>query len=223
MKDLGTVLFVFLLGMTQFGFSQILNGYAKVSNISGTVLSLSSVDESNGTFEDGDRVIIMQMQDNVIGSVANDATFGGLGAIRSAGLFEVATISTHSEVAGTPNSITVSSAFGNSFNTGSNSSLQIITYPTLGSPDFVTTADMSAKPWDGNIGGVLAFSVNGILTLAHNIEVNGDGFRGASINGGSSTGCAGSSNYRIPLTDNHANKGREYLQIYQCKLCSRKG
>tara|TARA_B100000809_G_scaffold263609_1_gene317261 strand:+ start:5592 stop:6149 length:558 start_codon:yes stop_codon:yes gene_type:complete len=154
------------------------NGYAKVSN----------VDEINATFEDGDRVIIIQMQNDVIGSTGNNASLGSLGAILSAGLFELATISPHTEVVGLPNSITVSSTLLNAFNTGANSSLQIITYPTLGSPDYVTTSNMSAKSWNGNTGGVLAFNVNGVLTLAYNIEVNEDGFRGAGINGGSSTG-----------------------------------
>ncbi|MBL4592913.1 MAG: T9SS type A sorting domain-containing protein [Flavobacteriales bacterium] len=213
MKKILTLFIPFLLGLPLIGVSQEINGYAKVANIAGLVLTLNNVDETNATFEDGDRVIIMQMQDNVIGSTSNDATFGNIGSILSAGMYEVVTINSHTEVAGVPTSITVSSAFLTSYNTGVNSSLQIITYPTLGSPDYVTTSNMSAKSWDGNTGGVLAFSVSGILTLAHNIEVDGDGFRGALANGGGSTGCSGSSNYRIPSTNNHADKGEGIYKI----------
>ena len=197
-----------------YTFSQEINGYAKVTGIVGTLLILSDVDETSGSFEDGDQIIIMQMQDDVIGgNTGNNTSFGDLDDIQSVGLYEVLTISSHTELGGVPAIITVSGSLTNTYNIGANSSVQIITYPTLGSPDYTTTADMSAKSWDGNTGGVIAFNVAGTLTLAHNIDADEDGFRGAAANGGGSIGCTGASNYRIPSTNNHADKGEGIYKV----------
>jgi len=66
---------------------------------------------------------------------------------------------------------------------------------------------MSSKKWDGNTGGVLAFYVPGTLTLAHNLDANTDGFRGAGPNAGGSAGCSGGSNHRVTNQANFADKG----------------
>jgi len=203
-----------LLLLPFVSFSQEINGYAKITGIAGSVLTLSNVDETSDSFEDGDQIIIMQMQDDVIGTnTGNNASFGDLDNIQSVGLYEVLTIVSHTEGAGVPTTITVSGSFTNTYNTGTNSSLQIITYPTFGSPDYTTTGAMSAKSWDGNTGGVIAFNVAGVLTLAHDIDADEDGFRGAAANGGGSTGCTGSSNYRIPSTNNYADKGEGIYKV----------
>ena len=95
--------------------AQIINAYAEASDISGTIISLTHVDEAFASFEDGDQIIIMQMQDNVIGSnTGNNPNFGLLSEIKSTGLFEIVTISSHTEASGTPNKFTISSALNNS-------------------------------------------------------------------------------------------------------------
>lgn len=198
--------------------AQVINGYSKVTNISGTTLTLANVDESGDTFEDGEQIIIMQMQDDVIGANTGDnASFGNLGSIASAGLYEVVTIMSHTESGGAPSvptTITLSNNLNNSYSTSSNSSLQIITFPTFGSPNYTTTSDMSAKSWDGNTGGVLAFNVAGTLTLSHNLDVDGDGFRGASANlDASSAACSGASNYRLATNNDFANKGEGIYKV----------
>lgn len=169
----------------------IINGYAKVTSVSGSVLTLSNVDETYDSFENGEEVLIYQVQDDVIGSNTTDAsTFGDLSDIKSAGLFEVATIQSHLESSGTPTQIIISGSLQNVYATGSNSSLQIISFPTLGSPHYTTTSDMSALAWDGDIGGVLAFNVDSTLTISHDMDVDNLGFRGADANGGGSTSCS---------------------------------
>lgn len=77
----------------------IINAYASVTNISGTTLTVASVDETHDTFENGETIIIMQMQDDVIGSNTNttSSTFGNLSSIGSAGLYETAIISSITE------------------------------------------------------------------------------------------------------------------------------
>lgn len=170
--------------------AQQLNAYARVTSISGTTFSVSNVDEGDDTFEVGDRLIVMQMQDDVIGgNTNNNASFGNLGSIASAGLFEIRTISSITESSGIPTAITVSGALGNTYNTGNNSRVQLISFPQLGSPDYTTTGDLNAQSWNGNTGGVFAFEVTGTLTLEHNINLNNRGFRGGDVDNSASGGC----------------------------------
>ena len=121
-------------------YSQVIvNGYAEVTGISGTTLTVGSVDQSDDTFQDGEQAIIMQMQDDVIGAnTANTSNFGDLDNIQSAGLYEVVTIS---DVSGMPGTLVINGPLTNTYNTGPNSSVQIITYPTLdgGGGDYTTT------------------------------------------------------------------------------------
>ncbi|MFN3315426.1 MAG: hypothetical protein ACK40K_01345, partial [Raineya sp.] len=162
-------------------FAQVINGYARVTGISGTSITISTatgeINETADTFDNGDLIIIMQMQDNVIGSTANDATFGNLGSITSTGLYEVRQIV--SQVSGPPRILTIDAPLSNTYNVGANSSVQIITFRRLGSPNYTSTANMSALTWNGNIGGVLAIDVPGIFTLGHHLSADGAGFRGA--------------------------------------------
>ncbi|MES2284851.1 MAG: PKD domain-containing protein [Bacteroidota bacterium] len=154
------------------------NGYAQVIGISGNTINVASVNEIYDTFEDGEKIIIMQMQDDVIGDTSNTASFGNISTIQSAGLYEYATILSHTEIAGIVTSITTSGSLTNVYNIGTNSSVQLISYPALGSPNFTTTSDIAGLPWNGNIGGVIAFEVNGTLNLNNNISADGIGFRG---------------------------------------------
>ena len=136
------LLFIFLLFISFTISSQTLNAYAKVTSISGakTTLTVTNVNETSHTFTVGGTVIVMQMQDDVIGTnTTNVAAFGNLSAIANAGNYEVAVISARSPATGTPTNITLSSALANTFNTGSNSSVQVITFRDLGT-NFTTTA-----------------------------------------------------------------------------------
>lgn len=160
-------------------FSQSVNGYAKVNSISTNTINVSNVNETSDTFEDGEFVIVMQMQDDVIGSnTSNNISFGNLSSIQSAGLFDIIDIVSHTESGGVPNTITFSRALKFTPNFNPNSSVQVISFPTLGSPDYTTTANMSALNWDGDVGGVLAFNVDGIFTIGHDISADARGFRG---------------------------------------------
>lgn len=203
---------IFLIPIVSYG--QIINGYAKVSEVSSNVISLSNVDETYGTFEAGKKVIIMQMQDNVIGAnTSNNSSFGELSSINSAGLYEVIEVSIINESGGIPTSIELVGPPKNSYSTESNSSLQVITFPSMGTPNFSTTQSLNAKNWDGNIGGVLAFEVEGILTLNHGLSVQSKGFRGAAANGGSSAGCSGSSNFSVSSQEFYADKGEGIYKV----------
>ena len=56
-----------LLVLPQKSVAQI-NAYAKVTSVAAKTLNLSNVNQTYHTFAAGEQIIIMQMQDNVIGS-----------------------------------------------------------------------------------------------------------------------------------------------------------
>ncbi len=164
-----------------------LNAYAKVTSVTGSsVLALSNVNISNHTFTVGGQVVIMQMQDNVIGTnTTNAVTFGNLSAIASAGLYEIRTIAAVTPTSGTPTSLTLSAALSNAYNINANASVQLISLRDLGA-SYTTSANISGLSWNGNVGGVVAFYVTNTLTLNHRITADGLGFRGGSYSSNAS-------------------------------------
>lgn len=158
------------------------NSYARISNISGTTMTVTNLTEPTSySFAATQNVIIMQMQDDVIGTnTTNASTFGDLGSNLSAGLWEQKTISAITR-SGTTATITLTSAFVNTYNTGANSSLQIISFPLLNSSAYTTTNNVTGTAWTGSIGGIVAFEVGTTLTLNHNISANNLGFRGGTV------------------------------------------
>ncbi len=183
------------------------NAYAKITAIAGTTISLSNVNQTFASFTTGQYVIVMQMQDDVIGAnTTNTASFGNLSAIQSAGRYEVAQILSITG-APTPSSVTLTATLANTYNISANTSVQLISYPTLGAPNFTTTAAILAVPWDGNVGGVVAFLVNGTLTLNHNITADGSGFRGGSKNTPNGFSACDATTYAIALGTRYAGKG----------------
>lgn len=163
--------------------AQVVNGYARVTSVSGASLTLGASSEAGAAFTVGKSVIIMQMQDDVIGAnTADNVNFGNLGAIQQAGRFEVRVITAVArDIFGAPTGITLNAAPGLTYNTGTNSSVQVITYELLGGGgNFTTTANIAALAWNGSIGGVVAIRVTGTLTLAHRITADGAGFRGGA-------------------------------------------
>ena len=184
-----------------------INAYAKVSSITSTTLTVSIANESYATFSAGMHVIVMQMQDNVIGTNTSDnSTFGNLSTLASAGMYEEAIIASVQRTAGNLSQITVNSPLANVYVTGANSTVQVISFPELGINGYTTTANISALDWDGDVGGVVAFRVNGTLTLNHNITADYAGFRGGESNAGDADDCNSNNYYRYEHED-YGNKG----------------
>jgi hypothetical protein len=199
------------------------NAYARVTSISSTTLNVTSVNETYATFTSGMQVIVMQMQDNVIGSNTTDnSSFGDLSTLGSTGMYEVAIISSVTRSAGVATQIIINSPLANTYNTGSNSSVQVISYPTLGTNGFTTTQDVTAVAWNGSVGGVIAFKVNGTLTLNHNIIADFAGFRGGTLNGGDAASC-NSTDYRNATSENFGNKGEGIYKATNVNYAAGKG
>lgn len=184
-KQLTQAFFISFL-FTVFSYSSksqsIVNAYAKVTAVNGsrTVLTLSNVDQTNHTFSVGSKVVVMQMQANVIGSDTSDnSSFGTLSNIGNAGRYEFATISSLTPSSGTPTSITLTTSLYYTYTTDANSSVQIVSFRNFGA-NYTTTSNITGLAWNGNIGGVIAIEVDNTFTLNHNISVDGLGFRGGN-------------------------------------------
>lgn len=196
--------------------AQIVNAYAKIVSIdaSQTTFTVNNVNQASHTFTVGGRVIIMQMQDDAIGTnTTNASTFGDVGVIQSAGLYEIGIIASRMPATGTPTSIVLSNPLSNIFNTGPNSSIQLITFRDMGT-NFTTTANITGLAWDGNIGGVIAFETSNTLTLNHSVIADGIGFLGgvrSNDNGGPVCVAGNSTNY----ISNSANFGGKGEGIYR--------
>jgi hypothetical protein len=167
----------------------IINAYGRITNQSGTTFTLNNVNTSHHSFNAGEMVIIMQMQDDVIGTnTTNASTFGSISSIGSAGLWEIRTISGVT-VSGTNATITVSTPLTNTYNYGTNSSVQMITFRQLSTGNYTTTSNITGLAWNGSIGGVIAFQVGDNLYLNHNISADGIGFRGGVVSNNTAGGC----------------------------------
>ena len=189
----GALICILLCCIPIVSISQVINGYAKVTALSGSTITLSNVNEAADTFEDGEKVLLIQMQDNVIGTnTANATTFGTIATIGSAGNYQLMTIASHTETAGLPTTMTFTTAPTLSFTFNANSSVQIVSFKLLGSPNYTTTSAISALAWDGNIGGVVAFEVAGTLYLNHSVSANFAGFRGGLRSTDNGAGCLNS-------------------------------
>ncbi|QCK16374.1 T9SS type A sorting domain-containing protein [Mangrovivirga cuniculi] len=191
--------------------AQQVNAFAAVTSLSGNNITVSEVDETFDSFEVGEKILIMQMQDDVIGETGNNTNFGDLGDIRSAGLTEMVEITAINEASGIPNSITVDN-ISNSFNICSNCSVQIVSFPDLGN-NYSTSADITSKAWDGKTGGVVAVRVSGVLTLNHDIIMDGKGFRGGARDNNTISGNCDDAEHFSSSDDRYAGKGEGIYKI----------
>jgi hypothetical protein len=201
-----TLTLLFLLLFTFTGQAQV-NAYAKVTGIT-TVsgksqLAIANSNTASHGWVVNEEVIVIQMQDNVISGTANNASFGLLSGISSAGLFEVATITATGS-----GTITLNKLLTNPFHFGNNSKVQVVSFTPLSTTgNFTTTGSITALPWNGNLGrgGVVAIQVPGIFTLKHPITVDGLGFSGGAASNNASPGC-GATTY-ISTSTGYGAKG----------------
>ncbi|HEY0978310.1 MAG TPA: T9SS type A sorting domain-containing protein [Flavobacteriales bacterium] len=191
-----------------------INGYAAVTGISGAVIAVGATDETAASFTTGKQVIIMQMQDDIIGpNTTNASTFGDISDPKMAGRFVIGIIASVTRTSGVLNSITLTGSVGASFNIGTNSTVQVITYEQLGTTDYTTTADIGALAWNGSIGGVIAFRVNGTLHLRHTISADGKGFRGGVPTTGGGGSCDASTYIAASTSTICAEKGEGIYKL----------
>lgn len=169
LRNLLNLLCAVALSMSAFAqtpISGVINRYAVVTTISNCE---GSVVVTNATgFEVGMAVLLVQMKGATI-NTSNSANFGDLTTMGAAGRCERAVISALSG-----NTITFQNTILNTYDPAGK--VQLVSIPFY--DDAVVTATLSAAPWNGQTGGVLALEVGGSLLLQADLEANGKGFRG---------------------------------------------
>ncbi|MCB9040097.1 MAG: PKD domain-containing protein [Lewinellaceae bacterium] len=152
----------------QESISGIINAYTAVQSIDYCNNALQ-VSTTNG-FAEGDALMLIQMQGAAI-NVSNTAAYGSVTDLGQAGLYERAVIAAINGL-----EITLEKALLNEYDT--DGAVQVVSLPDYPSGALVTDI-LTARPWDGNIGGVLALEAS-TISLQAPIDVSGKGFRGGS-------------------------------------------
>lgn len=123
------------------------------------------------SFKPGERVMLIQMKGAKISS-SNDPNFGTIEDIAGAGAFEFLTIK---RVDG--EKITFTSPMVHTYDPAS--AVQLVCVPVYNSARVTST--LTAPPWNGTIGGIVAIEVTGDLYLNEDIVVDGLGFVGGRL------------------------------------------
>jgi hypothetical protein len=159
------------VGVAQPRLSGVINHYAAVTKQIGCD-SAVSVSNASGFFA-GDRAMLIQMKGALI-EEGNTSAFGSVVDLRSAGNYEFLTIlSVNGET------ITFTTGFVHVYDPAHG--VQLIRIPVY--DDAIIDRPVVAKPWNGSTGGVVAFEVRGLLTLAAAVSADSAGFRGGGAGG----------------------------------------
>lgn len=169
MKIICTIL-IFLAGYNLFAQTNIagvINSYAQVIVVYYSCPDSLLISNTSG-FSAGDSVIIVQMKGATI-DTSNSNSFGTILNYDKAGNYELVKIGSISG-----NTIHLTSSLMKLYDPLGK--VQIISYP--GFTKAIVTGTLTAQPWNGSTGGVLAFSVSDSLILNADIDLSGAGFMG---------------------------------------------
>lgn len=176
----------------QTNIGGVINHYWPITGISGTQINITSGVGASHILSTNDYVLIIQMK----GATINGD--GTVGALNQAGSYEFAVVQGVGR-----NSVTLRAPLLNSYNTNAN--VQLVWVPTY--CDVNVTSTLIASPWDGSVGGILAFIAREI-TLTQSIDVSGLGFRGGvSIEDNDGVDCEGFGLYNYSDQNGGGAKG----------------
>lgn len=179
------ITFLLLIFVALYSSAQI-NAYARITDIDAAnkILDIDNVNETSGIFEDNAHVLIYHTQGEVVDKFSNNNQFGRIGDMGNTGFFEIATVDFIERQSGIPVKLHLKEPLIYALDLSANANIQVLSYPVY--TNLTTTQDLEAMPWNGFVGGIIAFEVVGTLTLNHNIIADAAGFRGgaASTNNG---------------------------------------
>lgn len=156
------------VSFAQTNISGVINSYSPVS---GFDTCANSITVGNPAFfSPGDTVLLIQMKGATIDN-SNTFLFGDVTNYGSAGAYEFNVVQS---VTGA--NVVLQFALSNTYDpTGS---VQLITCPQYANATMV--GDILPLPWNGTVGGVITFMVNGTLDMqGFAVRAEEDGFRGA--------------------------------------------
>lgn len=163
-----------LFGQTDT-ISGVVNSYTHVSSLDAAT-SLMTVDDASA-FSSDDRVLLIQMRGANVSRLSNN-TYGNINSLDGAGSYmfgRVCNVSTGTNEISLQESVDPSFATSNFDSAG----IQLIRIPFYTGDVFVNGI-LTADPWDGQKGGVLAIDVAGKVILGADLIVDALGFRGGN-------------------------------------------
>lgn len=147
--------------------SGVINSYTEVLSLDRCNNSLNVSDAS--AFKTGDTVILIQMKGAVV-DLTNSAAFGNVLNYRNAGNYEYNLVD---QVSG--NSIILRNVILKQYDFP-DGAVQLVRVPYYQTATIVN--QLTSLPWNGKIGGILAFDVRDTLIMAADMDVTGKGFAG---------------------------------------------
>lgn len=127
-----------------------------------------------------DLILLVQMQGATI-KVANDSSFGEVTDYGEAGNYEYVFVESVSS-----NTITFQSSLQNSYT--ATGKTQVIRVPQYSTVTIQSGASVTAPAWDGEVGGIVAFTASDNVMIYGEINVTGLGFRGGAYQSSNSYG-----------------------------------
>ncbi|MCC7386130.1 MAG: DUF4215 domain-containing protein [Deltaproteobacteria bacterium] len=159
------------LTTTQNG--QVINLYRRLTADAASGATVVQVFDATA-FAANDLVMIVQMQ----GYPAASGDGTPIADTNGVGLFELARVAST-----TAGSLTLQAGLHNAFRASGNNRAQVVFVPEYRRVIVAAgTSLVPERPWDGTVGGIVAFAASGGTTVSGLIDVSGRGFRGGSAN-----------------------------------------
>ena len=161
-------------------FCAIASAYSQNTNISGVINDYTSVSAiygnsvtvgSSAAFSVGDLVLLIQMQGATINE-SNNASFGDVVSLNSAGYYEFARICAVPDI----DEVLLKRVQRSYDPSGI---IQLVRVPEFANA--TTTGIVTAMPWNGSTGGILAFECADTFSMNNDIYLKGVGFHGGGI------------------------------------------
>lgn len=155
--------------------AETVNLYAPLAGAADPVAGATTITVTDAAFlagvAQGDLLLIIQMAGATINTSSNDATYGSIVSLGNAGRYEFVGVEGR-----TGNVITLACGLRNGYSlAGKTQVIRVPQYTTLTIP---AGTSITAPPWNGTIGGVVAVHAETTLDLSGAINVTATGFRG---------------------------------------------
>ena len=155
------------------------------------VTTLDSV--AYGPLEAGDLLMIIQMQGADI-DTSDTVSYGAVTNLLGAGLYEFIEVASITPATNTIGVGTGCGGLKNGYSAAGKT--QVVRVPQFASLNVQGNGTVTAPPWDGSVGGIVALHVRDTMTVTGSVDVQGKGFRGGTADNSSGSVAGDVAGYR---------------------------
>lgn len=177
-KIFSIVLFAFIVQLksqTTIVNDPVINDYAAVTVVDFCNNAMSVANNAENNFNIGEKVLIVQMKGAEL-NISPNNNYGTVSDYLTAGSYEYNFVKSINF--GSVNGLQFEYTLSYPYNV--DGKIQIIKFPQYNDVEFQTT--LTCLPWDGDVGGIIAFEASGNVSLQANVFLNELGFRGGVVN-----------------------------------------